>query len=791
MSFRNIIALIFLCLSATYSYCQTYTVSGTVRDKDSGEKLTGANIYFQEDFKKGAASDINGKYSISSEQGTYTLVCTFIGYDTVVQQINLNKNLKADIRLKPLNNLMGGVEIKVTREDQNVRSPEVSSIEISMKRMEKIPVLFGEKDILKTIQLLPGIQAGGEGSNTFHVRGGGSDQNLILIDGATVYNPSHAAGFFSIFNSDIVNSAEVIKGGMAPEYGGRMSSVLNITTLDGDKEQFKGIVGIGLLSSRIQAEGPIQRDKSSFSFAARRTYADVVMKPFLKPNSPAKGLGTYFYDLNGKLSFQLSKKDNIFVTGYHGKDFFRYNANVYDSPFMDLNWMNTVGIIRWNHIFSKKLFLDVSANITDYQINVQGQEQLYKLQYSSGVRDYVGKADLTFTPDSLNKFKVGASYTYHIFTPTALSIKTGSTSLNANEQQKFYANDVSSYIQHDIQITPWLEVLYGLRYNHFSFVGPFKRYIIDNVYNLNNVDSIMYGRGDVIKSYNLLEPRINTRFQLSETQSVKASYTLNNQCLNLAALMDISTPTDIWLPSTDLLHPQRSHQFTVGYFQNFLDNTIETSVEVYYKKMLYLLEVNPDINPLSMFQTNLDYDFISGDGQSYGIELFANKTAGKFTGWVAYTLSWTTRNFDEIMDGKTFYARYDRRHDVSIMLNYELNKKWDFSVVWVFASGNAATIPNSYYIINGNLYIEYGEHNGWRMPDYHRLDLSANWNVFQRKMFSGILNFSIYNVYNRHNAFLVSYTLSKNEENNKIEVHAYQVSLFPILPSVAFTLKFR
>ncbi len=646
MKNKNIALTLLLIISTIAVFGQNCTISGTVKDMQSGETLVGANVYLQETLK-GTATDYYGKYSITEMSGKYTMICTFIGYDTLIKPISLTSNITLDIELKALSTMIQGVEISVKREDKNVKSTEVGTIDIPMKRIEKLPVVFGEQDILKTIQLLPGIQAGGEGSNTFYVRGGGSDQNLILVDGATVYNPSHAAGFFSIFNSNVVNSAEIIKAGMAPEYGGRMSSVLNIEILEGDKYNYKGKVGIGLLSSHAQVEGPIQREKSSFSFAARRTYADVVIKPFLSKNAEAKGLGCYFYDLNGKLSFQLSKKDNLTVTAYHGKDYFKYDEQKMSFG-IDMNWQNTIGIVKWNHIFSPKLYFDVSANVTDYQLNTAAREQMYSIVYNSNVRDYVARTDWTIVPDSSNKIKIGASFTRHKYYPTKMDVKSGNTRFQTVDGMLYHANEAVLYAQHDWKINSWFQVLYGLRYTYFAHVGPFKRYIIDDYYNMNNIDSIMYNKGDIIKDYHLLEPRVNMRFQLAENKSIKASYTLNRQTSNLVSLMDSSMPSDIWLPSTDLIQPQLTHHFSAGYFHNFLDNAIETSFEIYYKKMHYLLELNPAVNLMSLISTNLDYGFISGDGQGYGAELFVNKTMGKFTGWIGYTLSWTTRNFDKI-----------------------------------------------------------------------------------------------------------------------------------------------
>ena len=767
-----------------------YSVSGTVRDSDSREFLLGANVYIKENLH-GVSTDDKGRFSITETQGNYTLVCSYVGYKEYSRPINLNKDLKINIDLEPNVFDADVFEVRATREDRNVQSTDVGSIELEMKRIETIPVIFGETDVLKTIQLLPGIQSGGEGSNTFYVRGGGSDQNLITIDGATVYNPSHAAGFFSIFNADVINSAEIFKGGLAPEYGGRLSSVLNITTLDGDKEHFKGKLGIGLLSSHAQVEGPIQKGVSSFALAGRRTYADLIMKPFVK-GTDFEGIGCYFYDLNGKLSFRLSKKDNLYVTGYYGTDLIDFSSDKQSYDY-HMDWSNGLGTIRWNHFFNNDLILNVSANLSDYILNIDAGEDAYRMVMYSGIRDYSGNSDLTWKIDSLHRLKFGVSYTHHTFKPSAIDASSDTTKFDIGDASNIFASDFSAFVQHEWSINSWLKVLYGVRYNFFAHIGPFTRYEVDNFYDFNKIDSTVYKGGQIAqeKPYHLFEPRTNLRFQIDKTKSIKASYTLNRQCVNLLAMSDMSLPTDVWFPATEYIKPQLAHQVSLGYFQNFLDNALETSVEVYYKKMKNMLELNPDANVVKAMQTNSDYIFVTGEGQSYGVELFANKTIGKFTGWVGYTLGWTTRNFDAIMDGKTFYARYDRRHDVSVLLNYELNEKWSFSTVWVFSSGNAATIPNSFYFINGNIVIEYGEHNAWRMPNYHRLDLSANWKFKETRRYVCTLNFGVYNTYNRKNPYFISYSSSTDKETEAMQMKAYQISLFPVLPSVAFNIQFK
>ncbi|MDR0363625.1 MAG: TonB-dependent receptor [Bacteroidales bacterium] len=788
---RLLIALLFLWLlgGALLASAQTiFSIKGTVRDADTKETLIGANVYLKESLN-GMSTDINGRFEIKERQGYYILACSFIGYIEFEQAISLNKDLTIDIDLNPSSFMGETVEIVGGRVDQNVRSAEVGLIELPMKRIERLPVLFGEPDILKTIQLLPGIQSGGEGSNSFYVRGGGADQNLILLDDATVYNPSHLFGFFSVFNSDIVNSADILKAGIPAEYGGRMSSVLNITAKEGDLQNYRADIGVGLISARAKIEGFIQKDKSSFILAGRRTYVDVFLKPFSKGTN-FEGVGYYFYDLNGKLSFHLSEKDHVFVGGYYGKDVFNFQQKD-DVMGVHMYWNNAFASVRWVHFFKPDFYLNTSVIFTDYKFAIDANESVFDMRLFSGVQDWTAKSHLVWQSNTLNKVKMGMDYIFHTFTPSSAMANSNEVGFDLGDPQKMYAHDFSTFIQHEWDPLSWLKILYGVRYNYFAQVGPFTRYQIDDIYNMNNIDSTLYGRESIVSDYHTVDPRINMRFQLDRTKSIKTSYTLNHQSVNLAAMSTSTLPMDVWFPSTELVKPQKSHQFSLGYFQNFMNNTIETSVEAYYKLMDNLIEFQTGANVANALKTNYDWLFTYGKGNSYGIEFFINKTAGKFTGWIGYTLSWTTRNFDDIMNGKTFYARFDRRHDVSILLSYKLNDQWDFSAVWVFASGNASTIPAAFYFMEGRIITEWGDYNAWRMPNYHRLDLSANWNLFEKKHVSGSLNFSVYNTYNRKNPYYISYRASGNLSERKLQISAYQVSIFPIVPSIAFNMKIR
>ncbi|MCL2511890.1 MAG: TonB-dependent receptor, partial [Bacteroidales bacterium] len=464
---RILLYIFFLCGSVTMTAQTSFTISGSVQDSDSKESLVGANVYLKETVN-GMAADVSGRFRFSEKQGKYTLICSYIGYEQYEETIVLNKNLTVNILLKPIKFIGETVEIFGDRLDKNVRSADIGVIELPMKRIEIIPVLFGETDILKTMQLLPGIQSGGEGSNSFYVRGGGADQNLILLDNATVYNPSHLFGFFSVFNGDIINTAEILKGGIAPEFGGRMSSVLNITSKDGDFQKHKGELGVGLISARVKAEGPIQKNKSSFMLSGRRTYIDVLLKPFSK-GTDMEGIGYHFYDLNGKMTFRLSKKDHLFVSGYYGRDVFGFHpkdANMNN----DINWSNGFATIRWAHFFDHNISLNTSAIFTDYRFYIKAKEDVYNMKLYSGVQDWELKSDLTWEVDPLNKLKGGVDYIFHTFTPTTASASSNDVDFNLGDPEKMYAHDLSFYAQHEYDPLDWLKVVYGVRYNYFAQV---------------------------------------------------------------------------------------------------------------------------------------------------------------------------------------------------------------------------------------------------------------------------------------------------------------------------------
>ncbi len=767
---------------------KNHTISGYIKDNETGDVLIGANVSAKS-LKKGTVADINGHYLLTLPAGAHTLTISYVGYKSIDTTLDVTGNIRLNLNLS-INGALAEITITDSRGDVNVQNASGSRVDIPLERLENLPVLFGETDILKTIQLMPGVQSGGEGSNGFYVRGGGPDQNLILLDGATIYNASHLFGFFSVFNSEAISSAELIKGGMPAEYGGRTASVLDITTKEGNMDHYTGEVGIGLISSKATVEGPIIKNKASFQISGRRTYADIIMKPFLKGTN-YEGLTYYFYDLNGKITYRPTTKDVISFTGYYGQDVFSLGQS--NSSFSnDMSWGNGLASVKWNHIFSEKLHASLAGSFVDYKCDIGlSAGEIYQFKLFSGVQDWNARLDFGWKPNNTNTVKWGLYYTFHKFKPTAADASSGETKFDLGTAKILNTNEVSAYIQHEFEFGEKWKVNYGLRYSYFAFVGPFTRYIIDNVYDMNKMDSIVYPSGNLVQSYQGFEPRINFRYQLGKNNSLKASYTRNLQYSHLTAMSAISLPTDAWYPSTDLVKPQIADQGSLGYFHNFLDNTLETSVEVYYKYMQNLIEYRDGTDPTRSQQTNSDYDFVFGKGQSYGVEFFINKTMGKLTGWIGYTLSWTTRNFPDIMENKTFYAKYDRRHDVSIVLTYELTKKWTLSGLWVFSSGNAQTMPESFYLMNYSSVTEWGDRNGWRMPNYHRLDLSATWYFAKKKHYDANLNFSIYNVYSRQNPFYIYFDQQGDIYKGDVRFVAKQVSIFPILPSVSLTVKFK
>jgi hypothetical protein len=811
-----IICSLFFYISSNAQQKKSFTISGYVKDASNGEVSIGANVYIKE-LLKGGSTNQYGFYSITVEAGTYTLISSYVGYEDFVKPIVLDKDYRINIDLKPTAINVTEVEVSSERADKNVSSTTVGSVKLDMEEIKKIPAFLGEVDVLKTIQLLPGVKSAGDGNTGSYVRGGGPDQNLILLDEAVVYNASHLLGFFSVFNGDAIKNVNLIKGGMPAQYGGRLASVLDISMKEGNNKAYHAQGGVGIVSSRLTIEGPIKKDTSSFIVSGRRTYIDVLARPFAKKDSPLKKSGAYFYDLNAKVNYRLSDKDRIFLSGYFGRDILNFSDNA--SQFkLNIAWGNATGVVRWNHLFSNKLFMNVSGIFSDYNFSFGAEQSGFEFKLFSGIRDWNAKVDFGYYPTVRHEVKFGANYIFHTFTPTSVSAKQGETSFDFGKVIRNKAHEAALYVSDDFDVTDKIKLHAGLRYSYFMQIGPFDRYRKDPV-NGQTVDIIHYSSNSKVADYGGLEPRVNIRFELDPKSSIKASYTYNLQYIHLASLSAVTLPTDTWVPCSELVKPQKGTQYSLGYFRNFQNNTYEASVEIYYKDLKNQIEYKDGALPAGDVNDNADNQFTFGTGQAYGAEFFLKKRLGKFNGWVGYTLSYTTRNFPELNGGRTFYAKYDRRHDGSLVLSYDLTKKWKFAAVFVYGTGNAITIPVSYYYIDGNFVTEYGERNSFRMPPYHRLDISATYTPdrtrkkehkkerlksrYERegkdintmrepwyKNYESSWNFSIFNVYNRHNPYIVYFATQGSPYDGTLKIKAKQVYLFPILPSITWNFNF-
>ncbi len=763
-----------------------YTLSGYIKDSLSGETLIGATITVKGQ-SRGISSNQYGFYSITLLPGTYTLICSYVGYQPRVINIDLNRNFEFNFEVLPKTATEQEVVVTSRKRDANVKNAQMGRFNLSQEQIKSVPAFLGEVDLLKTIQLLPGVRNAGEGSAGIYVRGGGPDQNLIMLDDAVVYNTGHLFGFFSIFNSDAIKNTTLIKGGMPAQYGGRLSSVLDISMKEGNNKQLQMEGGIGLIASRFSIQGPIKKNKSSFILSARRTYIDALVKPAISKTSQFYGSGYYFYDLNAKINYQFSQRDRLYLSGYFGRDVFDF-VNGRRSLNVNIPWGNATGTLRWNHVFNNRLFANTTLVYNDYNFAFKAAQNNFTVKLASGIRDLSLKQDFDLYPFTGHKVKFGALYTFHRFTPSVVSGQQDSVVFKPNNAQVKYAHEAAVYIQDDWEISDRLKINAGLRYSMFQQVGRYKIYKTDD--NGNRLDSTVYGRGAAVKTYGGLEPRLTLRYALDDETSVKASVTRNLQYIHLVSNAGTTLPTDLWVPSTYRVKPQISWLYAAGLFKNFKDNMYETSLEIYYKNMQNQIEYQEGYTPNTLEDTENFFTF--GRGWSYGAELFINKTKGRLTGWVGYTLSWTWRRFPQLNFGDKYPAKYDRRNDMSIVATYELNKKWKLSGAFVYGSGNAATLPQRFYIIGGVLSQEYSRINEYRLPAYHRLDFSAT--LTPKKSATRKLKtewvFSIYNVYSRKNPYFIYFDQTGNPLDGSLKVQGKQVSIFPIIPAVTWNFKF-
>jgi hypothetical protein len=753
-----------------------YTISGKVSDSQNGETLIGATIYIAEK-KTGTVTDIYGNFSISLLQGQYTVVISYIGYGTVKKLVTLDKNISLKIELSVKQENLKEVEITSERNDHNVARPEMSTFKLDTKTLQSIPALFGEVDIIKAIQMLPGVQSVSEGSSGFSVRGGAPDQNLILLDGATVYNASHLLGFFSVFNNDAIKDVKLYKGDIPAEYGGRLASVLDIHMDDGNSKKYEVNGGIGLISSRLTVEGPIVDDKCSFIISGRRTYADLFLP--LSSNSALKNDKLYFYDLNAKINYKVGENDQIFLSGYFGRD-------VFSNQFAGLQWGNGTGTLRWNHLFTKKLFANFSIVYSDYRYLLNGgTSDVSGFQWKASLKDLGLNGDFSYFLNPDNTIKFGISSTYHMIAPGTAE-GTGTSIVNEVTVPNNYALETGLYADNEQKLGQHITIKYGLRFSMFQNVGPATVYHYNSDY--VTIDSTVYKSGNFFHTYSGLEPRLGFLYEFNEKSSVKASYARTNQYLQLAQNSTVGTPMDIWFPASPNVKPQLCDQVALGYFRNLRHNTIETSVEGYYKWMQHVIDFKD--NAVLLLNDTLEGQLRTGKAWSYGAEFLVRLTEKKLNGWVSYTYSRVFRQIALINNGNTYPASYDKPNNVAVVMNYRISKRIMISANWVYATGNPLTFPIGRAEIDGKIIPIYSARNAYRYQPYDRLDLSAT--LYSKphpgKKFTWDLNASIYNVYDRHNTWAIEF---EQDAVNPNVTDAEKIYLFGIIPSITFNFHFN
>ena len=762
---------------------EKYTISGYLKDAKNGEMLIGATVLVKE-LGTGTTANVYGFYSVSVAKGNYTIVLNYIGYQPITKEIILNENLKLDFELSENTQNLEEVIVSSERSDANIKNVEMSVIKLDIKTIQKIPALLGEVDLVRSIQLLPGVSTVGEGASGFNVRGGGVDQNLILLDEAPVFNSSHLFGFFSVFNPDAVKDVKLIKGGIPAEYGGRVSSILDVRMKDGNSKKLEVNAGIGLIFSRLSIEAPIFKGKGSFIIAGRRSYIDVLAKPFLKGD--LKEAKFNFYDLTAKANYTVNDKNKIFLSGYLGRD-------VFGAGFK-FNWGNTTGTFRWSHVFGDKLFLNTSLIYSNYDYLLAfGEKGKDSFEWKSKIISYSVKPEFSYFPNTTNTIKFGLQSTYYNFVPGNAIASSGGKTNNFSLDDK-YALESGLYISNEQKVDALLIFQYGLRFSAYHYLGKGTEYIYRDTiagFRKEMASINAYESGEIIKPYYNIEPRFSVKLDVSERSSIKASYNRTTQYLHLISNTTASTPLDVWTPSTNNIKPQLCDQIALGYFQNFEKNDMyETSVEVYYKMLKNQIDYINNANLL--LNEYLEGDLISGRGRAYGAEFYLRKVKGKFNGWLSYSLGRTERQVNGINLNKWFPNRFDKLHNVSLVANYDLNKRLSFSGNFVFATGTPATFPTNRIEIQGYTIPHNTEEkrNNYRIPAYHRLDLSATLQLKKKegRKWEGFWVFSVYNVYNRQNAFSIFF---RQNTDNPVNTEAVRYTIIgTVIPAVSFNLKF-
>jgi hypothetical protein len=752
------------------------TISGYIRDASNGETLLGSTVFIEPN-GRGAVSNIYGFYSLRLDAGNYNFRYSYIGYESVSIPVSVRKDTTINISLKPLEQLLKEVVVRGERMNEDLGKAQMSVNKLDIKSIRQIPALMGEVDLIKAIQLLPGVQATAEGGSGFSVRGGSPDQNLILLDEALVYNPSHLMGFFSVFNNDAVKSVELYKGDIPPNYGGRLSSVVDVRMNDGNSQKFAGTGGIGTISSRLMLEGPFQKDRSSFMVAGRRTYADIFLA--LSKDEQIRNNTLYFYDFNAKANYILNDKNRLFVSGYFGQDIFK-NDN------FAIGWGNQTGTLRWNHLFSNELFSNFSFVYSrfNYQLGVpEGQPNAF--DWTSSMEDLSVKGDFIWYAGESNTIRFGAQATNHVFSPGIAEGKGSETPFNRVEMPKNRALEGGIYLSNEQKFGEVLTLKYGIRLSLFSNIGQSVVYNFDT--NYQKYDSTIYSKGNIYNTFSGLEPRVSLAYNLNETSSVKAAYTRNFQYVHLAQNSTAGTPLDIWFPSSPNVKPQIGDQFSLGYFKNFNKSLLETSLEGFYKLNHNAIDFKNHAELL--LNEYIEGELRFGKAWSYGVEAFVRKTDGRLNGWLSYTWSRTLREMEDINDGRKYPASYDRPHDISLVLNYLLSNRLSLGANWVYATGSPVTFPTGRFVIGNTIAPVYSDRNSYRLPDYHRLDLSLTYTgkKKERQKWQGEWNLSVYNAYNRKNPWVINFVADPNIPNATFAEMTY---LFGIVPAITYNFKF-
>lgn len=775
--------LLLLTFSPTIAQ-ERYTISGYVKDGSNGEELIGANIYIKE-LGTGTTTNHYGFYSLTLPASAYNLIFSYVGYENLPYEIDLTSNLELNRELQTDATLLQDIVILGEDEDVNIQGTRMSVNDLNIEQIKKLPSLFGEPDIIKNVQMQPGVISVGEGTSGYFVRGGTADQNLILIDEAPIFDPSHFFGLFSVFNADVIKDSELYKGGIPAKYGGRLSSILDIRTKDGNNKRFSGSAGLGLLASRLMLEGPIKKDESSFLISGRRSYIDL----FLKGNKDVSKV--YFYDLNTKINWKVNNKNRFFLSTYFGRDVQQFND---DGAF---DWGNKTATLRWNHLFNDRIFSNTSIIFSRFDYGLEIFDEIEGLEWTAGITQLSLKEDFSYFINPENELTFGYEGTYRRFSPGKIVPNSDNSIFKRTELERSFALDHAFYLRNKQAITPLLTFEYGLRYSIFQNVGPSTVYTYedpqDNI-NINRTDSTNYGSFETIKAFQNLEPRFSARYLLNNTSSIKASYNRMVQNVHLLSNSVVSLPFNTWGPSSPFIDPQKSDQYAMGYFRNLQNNKYELSAEVYYKSLFDITAFADNANVF--FNDDLNVELRKGTGKAYGLELYGRKNKGALTGFVSYTLSKAESKIPDINLGRTFPASHDRRHNLSVNASYEINNRIILGSNFVYGSGRPFTLPvGRYEIENYNLNFYTGR-NQYKLPDFHRLDVSINIRPRKNigKKFETSWNIAVYNAYNRKNPFTI-YTRKRQDKDGNIigdgsELEARLVYLFPILPSVTYNIRF-